>query len=147
MKNKLVIFAALVAYIVALNLGAEHSWWAALSFFISFIFASLHDEISGDENLKQLAILYTGLLIIGIFLVRERIRDDHEDSRFAEYLSVHQCQEKGMEITGYTEISHDRFTGSDGGDEIKEMIYFCRATGRLLSRSDFDGGSFGERPE
>ena len=147
MKNKMAIFAALVAYIVAVNLGAEHPWWAALSFFISFIFASRHDEISEDEDLKQLAIFYAALLALGIFLVREGIRDNHEDFQFDEYLSIHKCQERGMETTGYTEISHDRFTGSDGGDEIREMIYFCRATGRLLSRSDFDGGSFGERPE
>ena len=149
MKSKFLFFAALVSYIVALNLGPEHPWWALAAFIVSLLLAIFSGESREYEAIEPQAILiiYGGLLLLGLFLVREGIRDNKENYRFSEYLEVHRCEERGVEVTGYTELEHDRFSGESGGDEIKEMIYYCRATGRILSRSEFDSGYFGEPPE
>lgn len=125
-------------------LGASYFWLALAAFALSVVVVTIGSR--GDEDRKRarfavalvsVAFVLPALLILG-WSKFELIERD----RFRSYLSEHRCTYTGDEVVAMSR-GGCRFEECVDPEPIEDQQYFCAATGKLITFTEFKGGAYG----
>ncbi len=98
--------------------------------------------MTGDE--RPLAIFVTAAIYVSMaILIAHTYLRNADERNFWNYLEAHGCTDAGIVATGYVKPQCDRLGNCDEGGEIEEPSYLCKTTGKTITYSDFQNGSYG----
>lgn len=140
-------YATFALYILGWILGSDYIIWALLSFCGSAICAlgTIPLEAANKkEQQTQIYIVIAAFILPALGVLWIGYQDSADANKFRNYLSEHRCKNIGLTITGYSKGGCDRFDNCEEPQEIEEPEYFCAATRKRITYSDFKAGHYGQ---
>ena len=135
---------ATALYVVGWLLGARYFVFALTAFAAAVVLLVLG---AGSEENKRSARLGVALISAAfvipalVVLAQQRI-DLSERERFLSYLDEHECNYSGEAVVGMSR-GGCRFEECVDPEPIEDQQFFCTATGRHITFSDFKMGTYG----
>ena len=144
--EKSFFYASVVLYILGWIAGSDHILLALLCFGSS-AFCVLKTDSTEFENKKELQtqnyVVLAAFFIPAFIFLWTGYHDSADTRNFKNYLSEHNCKDIGITVTGMSKGGCDRFNNCEEPQEIEETQFFCAATKKRLTFTDFKSGSFG----
>lgn len=131
-------------YAAGWMLGARHFWIALAAFALSVVVIMIGSRGDDDRPRARLgiAIFSVPFVLPAIGLLVLSKSELIERDRFRSYLSEHRCTYAGEVVVGMSR-GGCRFGECTGPEPIEERQYFCAATGKHITITDFSKGGYG----
>jgi hypothetical protein len=146
-RDKKFTYATVALYILGWILGSDHIIWALLSFGGSAVcaFGTIPLEAK-DKKSEKVAICFLIAVTIlpALGALWTGYQGSADENKFRNYLAEHQCKYVGSTITGYSKGGCDRFGSCEDPQEIEESEYFCAATKKRITYTNFRAGHYGQ---
>ncbi len=131
-------------YVAGWMLGASYFWLAFPAFALSVIVLTIGSR--GDEDRKRagfaVALVSVAFVLPALLMLGWSKFELIERDRFRSYLSEHRCTDAGEAVVGMSR-GGCRFEQCVGPEPIEDQQYFCAATGKHITFTEFKEGAYG----